>query len=69
LLSPFQQTPPLSTAAGGSVGGEGGRGCSTWLRTEVEYQLESNVIHLFPEKHNHQKLLLYHNIDRAQSYR
>lgn len=43
--------------------------CATWLKTEVEYQLESNVIHLFPEKHNHQKLYLYHNIDRAQTYR
>ena len=26
-------------------------------------------LQLFPEKHNHEKLLLYHNIDRAQTYR
>ena len=43
--------------------------CSTWLHTDVEYQLEPNVIHLFPEKHNHQKLLLYHNIAAPHTYR
>jgi hypothetical protein len=43
--------------------------CSTWLHIKVEYQLEPNIIHLFPEKHNHQNLLLYHNIQRPQTYR
>ena len=31
--------------------------------------MEPNIIHLFPEKHNHQDLLLYHNIERPQTYR
>jgi hypothetical protein len=35
----------------------------------VEYQLEPNVINLFPEKHNHQKLLLFHNIAAPHTYR
>ena len=43
--------------------------CSTWLHIKVDYQLEPNIIHLFPEKHNHQDLLLYHNIERPQTYR
>ena len=43
--------------------------CSTWLHIKVDYQLEPNIIHLFPEKHNHQDLFLYHNIERPQTYR
>ncbi len=46
-----------------------GEHCTTWLSAEAEYHVDTSVIQLFPEKHNHEKLLLYHNIDRAQTYR
>lgn len=43
--------------------------CSTWLHAEIEYLLEPDIMMLFPEKHDHQKMLLYHNIAGQQTYR
>ena len=43
--------------------------CSTWLRSEAEYQLERDVFHLYPERHRHTKLMLFHNVERPQTYK
>ena len=43
--------------------------CSTWLFVEVEYELETEIMQIFPEKHNHQQMLLYHNIVGPQTYK
>ena len=43
--------------------------CSTWLFVDVEYELETEVMQIYPEKHNHQDLLLYHNIAGPQTYK
>ena len=43
--------------------------CSTWLRSDAEYQLERDVFHLYPERHKHTKLMLFHNVERPQTYK
>jgi len=43
--------------------------CANWLRTDVEYRVDADVIHLFPERYNHEKLLLYHNVNGPQTYK
>ena len=43
--------------------------CLTWLRSDAEYQLEEDVFHLYPERHKHTKLMLFHNVERPQTYK